>query len=200
MKRQIIEHSLREANDALADFLASPRTLPTMEAIVDTTAEALRNGCEIMSCGNGGSLCDATHFAEELTGRFRETRRPLAAMAINDPAYMTCVGNDFSFGDIFVRWVEAFGKPGDVLLAISTSGNSQNIVAAAEAARRLGMKVVALTAEGPHPSVRNGRRGASSSPHTPFGPYSGDTYQSYPHRDRGPRKRARLLIPKDVTP
>ena len=138
MKRQIIEHSLREANDALADFLASPRTLPTMEAIVDTMAEALRNGCKIMSCGNGGSLCDATHFAEELTGRFRENRRPLAAMAINDPAYMTCVGNDFSFGDIFVRWVEAFGKPGDVLLAISTSGNSQNIVAAAEAARRLG--------------------------------------------------------------
>ena len=149
MKRQIIEHSLREANDALADFLASPRTLPTMEAIVDTMAEALRNGCKIMSCGNGGSLCDATHFAEELTGRFRENRRPLAAMAINDPAYMTCVGNDFSFGDIFVRWVEAFGKPGDVLLAISTSGNSQNIVAAAEAARRLDMKVVALTAEGP---------------------------------------------------
>ena len=110
MKRQIIEHSLREANDALADFLASPRTLPTMEAIVDTMAEALRNGCKIMSCGNGGSLCDATHFAEELTGRFRENRRPLAAMAINDPAYMTCVGNDFSFGDIFVRWVEAFGK------------------------------------------------------------------------------------------
>ena len=70
-------------------------------------------------------------------------------MAINDAAYMTCVGNDFSFGDIFVRWVEAFGKPGDVLLAISTSGNSQNIVTAAEAARRLGMKVVALTAEGP---------------------------------------------------
>ena len=100
MKRQIIEHSLREANDALADFLASPRTLPTMEAIVDTMAEALRNGCKIMSCGNGGSLCDATHFAEELTGRFRENRRPLAAMAINDPAYMTCVGNDFSFGDI----------------------------------------------------------------------------------------------------
>ena len=148
MKRQIIEHSLREANDALADFLASPRTLPTMEAIVDTMAEALRNGCKIMSCGNGGSLCDATHFAEELTGRFRENRRPLAAMAINDPAYMTCVGNDFSFGDIFVRWVEAFGKPGDVLLERKRR-KLRVLFAAAEAARRLGMKVVALTAEGP---------------------------------------------------
>lgn len=149
MKRQIIEHSLREARLALEDFLASPATVPTMEAIVETMAESLRSGGKIISCGNGGSLCDATHFAEELTGRFRENRRPLAAMAVNDPAYMTCVGNDFSFGDIFVRWVEAFGKPGDVLLAISTSGNSRNIVEAATAARRLGMKVVALTAEGP---------------------------------------------------
>ena len=148
MKRQIIEHSLREANDALADFLASPRTLPTMEAIVDTMAEALRNGCKIMSCGNGGSLCDATHFAEELTGRFRENRRPLAAMAINDPAYMTCVGNDFSFDQIFARWVEAFGREGDVLLAISTSGNSGNVVMAIEKAKACGMKVVALTAKG----------------------------------------------------
>ena len=148
MKRQIIEHSLREANDALADFLASPRTLPTMEAIVDTMAEALRNGCKIMSCGNGGSLCDATHFAEELTGRFRENRRPLAAMAITDPAYMTCVGNDFSFDQIFARWVEAFGRPGDVLLAISTSGNSGNVVMAVEKAREAGMKVLALTREG----------------------------------------------------
>ena len=148
MKRQIIEHSLREANDALADFLASPRTLPTMEAIVDTMAEALRNGCKIMSCGNGGSLCDATHFAEELTGRFRENRRPLAAMAINDPAYMTCVGNDFSFDQIFARWVEAFGREGDVLLAISTSGNSGNVVMAIEKANACGMKVVALTAKG----------------------------------------------------
>ena len=196
MKRQIIEHSLREANDALADFLASPRTLPTMEAIVDTMAEALRNGCKIMSCGNGGSLCDATHFAEELTGRFRENRRPLAAMAINDPAYMTCVGNDFSFGDIFVRWVEAFGKPGDVLLAISTSGNSQNIVAAAEAAS--GHEGRGADRRGSHPAGRNGRRSASGAPHAPFGPHSGDTHQSYPHRDRGPRKGARFLILQDT--
>ena len=99
----------------------------------------------MMSCGNGGSLCDATHFAEELTGRFRGSRRPLPAMSINDPAYFTCVGNDFSFGEIFQRWVEAFGKPGDVLLAISTSGTSGNVLKAVEAARRIGMKVIALT-------------------------------------------------------
>lgn len=148
MKTQIIEHSLSEAHKTLEAFLADPTTIPTMEAMVDVMKQALQNGGKIMSCGNGGSLCDATHFAEELTGRFRENRRPLAAMAINDPAYMTCVGNDFSFGDIFTRWVEAFGKPGDVLLAISTSGNSANIVAAAEKAHELGMKVIALTAKG----------------------------------------------------
>lgn len=148
MKHEIILHSLDQARRALDDFLAAPATVPTMEAMVDAMKTALAGGGKIMSCGNGGSLCDATHFAEELTGRFRENRRPLAAMAINDPAYMTCVGNDFSFGDIFTRWVEAFGKAGDVLLAISTSGNSSNIVQAAEKAQELGMKVIALTAEG----------------------------------------------------
>lgn len=148
MKREIIRHSLEEARLTLETFLNDPRTLPAMEEMVETMKKALENGCKIMSCGNGGSLCDATHFAEELTGRFRQNRRPLAAMAINDPAYMTCVGNDFSFGDIFLRWVEAFGKPGDVLLAISTSGNSKNIVEAAEKARSQGMRVIALTADG----------------------------------------------------
>lgn len=148
MKRQIIANSLAEARRTLDDFLSSPETVPAMEAVVDIMAESLRGGGKIICCGNGGSLCDATHFAEELTGRFRGNRRPLAAMAVNDPAYMTCVGNDFSFGDIFSRWVEAFGKPGDVLLAISTSGNSANIVAAAEAARKADMKVIALTAGG----------------------------------------------------
>lgn len=148
-KTDIIKQSLAEAHKALEDFLGNPQTVPSMEAAVDAMAGAIRGGGKIICCGNGGSLCDATHFAEELTGRFRCDRRPLPAMAINDPAYMTCVGNDFSFGDIFTRWVEAFGKPGDALLAISTSGNSPNVVGAALKARELGMKVVALTAQGP---------------------------------------------------
>ena len=143
-----IEYSLNEASQALNDFLASPDTVPVMSAMVEVLAECYRNGGKVISCGNGGSLCDATHFAEELTGRFRENRRPLPAMAINDPAYMTCTGNDFDFNDIFARWVEAFGKEGDVLLAISTSGNSRNVAMAAEEARRKGMKVIGLTAEG----------------------------------------------------
>ena len=94
------------------------------------------------------SKAAASISTEELTGRFRRDRRPLPAMAINDAAYMTCVGNDFSFDQIFARWVEAFGRPGDVLLAISTSGNSGNVVMAVEKAREAGMKVLALTREG----------------------------------------------------
>lgn len=147
--KKIITDSLAQAEKALHDFIADPRTLESMTRAVEIMKEALGGGSKIISCGNGGSLCDATHFAEELTGRFRSDRRPLPAMAINDAAYMTCVGNDFSFEQIFARWVEAFGRPGDVLLAISTSGNSGNIVLAAEAARRCGMKVVVLTADGP---------------------------------------------------
>lgn len=145
MTKNIIEHGLEEAFNELKGFLADPATVPTIGRCVDILAESLEAGGKVMSCGNGGSLCDATHFAEELTGRFRGSRRPLPAMSINDPAYFTCVGNDFSFGEIFQRWVEAFGKPGDVLLAISTSGTSDNVLKAVEAARRIGMKVIALT-------------------------------------------------------
>ena len=148
MIKDTIEFSLREAEKALADFLASEETVPNMSAAVEILAECYRGGNKVISCGNGGSLCDATHFAEELTGRFRKNRCPLPAMAINDPAYMTCTGNDFEFDDIFSRWVEAFGKDGDVLLAISTSGNSRNVIMAAEVAEKKGMKVIGLTAEG----------------------------------------------------
>ena len=142
----IIERSLAEARAELEQFLADPETVASMTEMTLVLKDALEDGCKILACGNGGSLCDATHFAEELTGRFRGNRRPLPAMAINDPAYMTCTGNDFSFEEIFARWVEAFGQPGDVLLAISTSGTSRNILLAAEKAREVGMKVVALTA------------------------------------------------------
>ena len=141
----IIAFSLEEARKELEAFLAAPDTIPSMKEAVKIMAESLRKGGKIMSCGNGGSLCDATHFAEELTGRFRDSRKSLPAMSVNDPAYFTCVGNDFSFDRIFSRWVEAFGKEGDVLLAISTSGTSKNILMAIEAAKAAGMKVIALT-------------------------------------------------------
>lgn len=119
--------------------------LAKIAAAGNLMSEALSDGGKIVSCGNGGSLCDATHFAEELTARFRKNREALAAVAINDPAFITCVANDFGYDYTVSRFVEAFGKPGDVLLAISTSGNSKNIVIGAKAAYERGMKVVSLT-------------------------------------------------------
>ena len=141
----LISQGLNQAREELDSFINDPETIPSVANAAAIMAGCLKNGGKIISCGNGGSLCDATHFAEELTGRFRNDRGPLPAMAINDPAYLTCVGNDYSFDVVFSRWVEAFGKSGDVLLAISTSGSSKNILKAAQTAKNLGMKVIALT-------------------------------------------------------
>lgn len=147
--KDMIMRSLQEAQQALDLFISDPASAESIEDAAGLMTVCLKNGGKILSCGNGGSLCDATHFAEELTGRYRDDRRPFPAMAINDPAYISCTANDFSYDAVFARSVEAFGKPGDVLLAISTSGNSANVVKAAEMARSLGMKVVGLCAKGP---------------------------------------------------
>ena len=147
MTKTIIQDSLAQAHEELERFMSDRDTVPSIEKAAEVMSGCLSSGGKIISCGNGGSLCDATHFAEELTGRFRNDRRPFPAMAINDPAYLTCVGNDYSFDVVFSSWIEAFGKPGDVLLAISTSGTSPNIIKAAEAAKSHGMKVVALTSK-----------------------------------------------------
>ncbi|MBR4528094.1 MAG: D-sedoheptulose 7-phosphate isomerase [Bacteroidaceae bacterium] len=146
--RETIIKSLDEARRTLEEFMSSPSALDQIEKAAQICVEALRDGNKIISCGNGGSLCDATHFAEELTGRYRDSRCPLPAIAINDPAYMTCVGNDFGFQDVFSRYVEGVGSKGDVLLAISTSGNSQNILDAVAKAQKKGMKVISLTSLG----------------------------------------------------
>ena len=146
--RETIIKSLDEARRTLEEFMSSPSALDQIEKAAQICVEALRDGNKIISCGNGGSLCDATHFAEELTGRYRDSRCPLPAIAINDPAYMTCVGNDFGFQNVFSRYVEGVGLKGDVLLAISTSGNSQNILDAVAKAQKKGMKVISLTSLG----------------------------------------------------
>ena len=108
-------------------------------------ADALKNGGKILSCGNGGSMCDAMHFAEELSGRYRENRKALAALSLSDSAHISCVANDYGYDFVFSRGVEALGRPDDVLLAISTSGNSVNVLRAAETARKQGLKVISLT-------------------------------------------------------
>ena len=144
----LIKHSLQEAHEELMAFMTNSVNIAVIAEAGHIMSQTLKEGGKIISCGNGGSLCDATHFAEELTGRYRFNRRSLPAIAINDPAYMTCVGNDFSFEDIYGRYVEGVGQAGDVLLAISTSGNSENILWAVEAAQEKGMKVIGLTSEG----------------------------------------------------
>jgi D-sedoheptulose 7-phosphate isomerase len=140
-----IKQNFIQAQRILECFMADPQTWESLELAAQMMVVSLTSGGKIMSCGNGGSLCDAMHFAEELTGRFQKERRPLAAMAISDPSHITCVANDFGLDFIFSRTVEALGKPGDVLLAISTSGNSQNVINAVESAHKAGMKVIGLT-------------------------------------------------------
>jgi D-sedoheptulose 7-phosphate isomerase len=147
LKATIIEQ-LEEAANVLNAFLNDEESIKKIEETASLMADSILNGGKIMTCGNGGSQCDAMHFAEELTGRFRENRRPLPAISIADTSHITCVGNDFGFEHIFSRFVEGLGKTGDVLLAISTSGNSENIVNAALSAKKDGISVVALTGKG----------------------------------------------------
>ena len=129
-------------------FIADPSIEEAIEKAACLISESIQNGGKALTCGNGGSLCDATHFAEELTGRFRNNRRPLPAIAINDPAHITCVANDYGYDYVFANYVEALGKENDVLIAFSTSGNSENIIKAAIKAREKGMKIVGMTRKG----------------------------------------------------
>ncbi|MEO2217343.1 D-sedoheptulose 7-phosphate isomerase [Chromobacterium vaccinii] len=140
-----IRASLGEAKTALDNLLANPQALASVEAAAQAIIGALESGGRVFSCGNGGSMCDAMHFAEELTGRYRDNRRGMAAIAISDPSHISCVGNDYGYDEIFARYLESHARAGDVLIGLSTSGNSRNVIRAAEVARELGVKVVILT-------------------------------------------------------
>lgn len=149
--KDLINRDLQETRFALERFMADPESVHAIETVADLFIGTLKSGHKILSCGNGGSLCDATHFAQELTGRYRGNRISLPAIAINDAAYITCTSNDFSYSDVFARYVQGVGVRGDALLCISTSGKSANVLAAARAAREKGMKVVALTGPAGNP-------------------------------------------------
>lgn len=146
--QKVIIDTLVEAQKVLDAFLNDSQQVANIEAAANVMIDSIKNGGKIFSCGNGGSMCDAMHFAEELTGRFREDRASLPALAIADPSHLTCVGNDYGFDQVFSRYIAGLGKSGDVLLAISTSGNSPNILAAVRKAHDLGMTVVGLTGKG----------------------------------------------------
>jgi D-sedoheptulose 7-phosphate isomerase len=136
---------LKEAADLLNRFLTDKENISAIEKAAASMVTSLRKGGKIISCGNGGSSCDAMHFAEELTGRYRENRKAIAAISISDPGHLTCTANDYGYSFVFSRFIEALGNKGDVLLGISTSGNSENVIKAVEAAKEKGMTVVILS-------------------------------------------------------
>jgi D-sedoheptulose 7-phosphate isomerase len=147
-----IRAAFDEAASVLRAFLDDAVCQSAVERFADVAAAALRAGGTLYSCGNGGSMCDAMHFAEEWTGRFRKDRAALPAMAFSDPSHMSCIANDFGWEQVFARMVDAFAKPGDVLVVLSTSGNSPNVLAACRAARAKKVTVVGLLGKGGGPA------------------------------------------------
>ena len=145
MYQDLIRSELNEAAEVLNKFLSDDHNIAQIEAAAKMIADSFKQDGKVLSCGNGGSHCDSMHFAEELTGRYRENRPGYAGIAISDPSHLSCVSNDFGYDFVFSRYVEAVGRKGDVLFGLSTSGNSGNILKAIEAARAKGMKTIALT-------------------------------------------------------
>jgi D-sedoheptulose 7-phosphate isomerase len=143
--RHLIFTELQQAATVLDNFLKEPSNFLRIDEAARLMVDSINHGGKIISCGNGGSHCVAMHFAEELTGRYHDNRKPVPAISISDSGHITCVGNEYGFDHIFSRYIEAVGNKGDVLLAISTSGNSPNVLQAAAAARKKGMSIVALT-------------------------------------------------------
>ena len=141
----MIQKEFIEAQEVLNTFIADENNFKLIAKAGDLIIESFSNKGKLISCGNGGSMCDAMHFAEELSGRFRGDRPSLPAMSISDPSYMSCVINDYGADAVFSRYVQGMGFKGDVLIAISTSGNSANVINAAKVAKEQGMIVVAFT-------------------------------------------------------
>lgn len=141
----IISRELNQAAEVLQEFLKNEDNLQRIEEAAKLIANAVLQGGKVISCGNGGSHCDAMHFAEELTGRYRDNRKAIPAICVSDPSHISCVSNDYGYEFVFSRYLEALGNKGDVLLGISTSGNSPNIIKAAQTAKEKGMKVIILS-------------------------------------------------------
>ncbi len=142
--REVWTQALAEAQQVLKDFASSEEQIQKCETFSRMLLATIGSGGNVFSCGNGGSHCDAMHFAEELTGRYRKDRKPLGALALGDPSHVTCVSNDYGFAHIFERQLRGLGRKGDLLLGLSTSGNSENVIKAFEAAKEMKIQTVAL--------------------------------------------------------
>ena len=143
--RDVILTQLNEAEKVLSDFISNKSNIDAIEKAANTLVSSFKSGGKVISCGNGGSMADAIHFSEELTGRFRDARDPIPAIAISDAGYLSCVSNDYGYEYVFSRFIQGVGNKGDVLLGISTSGNSENVIKAFEIAKAKGIKTIALT-------------------------------------------------------
>ena len=144
MSNKDIKNHFEQAKEIL-DLFSTEQNMQKISDAIEILSASLSQGGKVISCGNGGSMCDAMHFAEELSGRFRNDRRGLAALSISDPSHISCVANDYGYEYIFSRYIEAVGKKGDVLLGISTSGNSENVIKAVKTAKEKGIKTIVLT-------------------------------------------------------
>ncbi len=141
----MLKEYFHESKSLLNEFISEEQNFVKIEKAARIIFESIQNGGKIISCGNGGSHCDAMHFAEELSGRFRGDRKSLPAIAISDPSFISCVSNDYGYDFVFSRFIQGLGNPNDILLAISTSGNSTNVLNAIYEAKQKGMKVIGLT-------------------------------------------------------
>lgn len=145
--KKIIEQELQQAKDVLWDFCDTRANIESIERAAEIMIECIKSGGKIIACGNGGSMSDAMHFCSELTGRYRKNRPAIPAIAISDPGHLSCVANDFGYENVFERFVEAHGKEGDVLFALTTSGHSVNVLRACAAARTKNMMIVLITGD-----------------------------------------------------
>ena len=145
MNSELIKNNFLESKQLLDQFINNESNLEKITLAGELLVNSIKSGGKAISCGNGGSMCDAMHFAEEMTGRFRDNRKALPAVSISDASHISCVGNDYGYEEIFSRYVDSIGRKEDVLLAISTSGNSENVLRAAKVAKDKGIKVIGLT-------------------------------------------------------
>ena len=148
MSVNVFRVAFKDALNALSAFIANDEHMQSLSKLADEISSAFDKRGKVLICGNGGSQCDALHFAEEFTGRYRKNRRALPVLALGEASHVTCVGNDYGFEEIFARGVQAFGEAGDILIVLSTSGNSGNIIKAVAEARRKGLKTAALLGKG----------------------------------------------------
>lgn len=142
--QEVWRQSLSDARSTVDRFLSDGKQIEKCVQFTHWLVAAYKAEANVFSCGNGGSHCDAMHFAEELTGRYRKNRRPLGALALGDPSHTTCVANDYGFAHIFARQLEGLGRPGDMLVGLSTSGNSENVLNAFAVAKEKKIATVAL--------------------------------------------------------